>query len=63
MTLAEVLVAIYTGVGLLFAVAFVTAGVSHIDPAAKGSSWGFRLVILPGVTTLWPWLLAKWVRA
>ena len=52
----------YTVLGVLFAVAFVTAGVVHLDSAAKGSSVGFRLVILPGVAALWPLLLARWIR-
>jgi hypothetical protein len=63
MSLLEILVAIYIWTGILFAIAFVAIGAARLDPAAKGSSWGFRLVILPGAAALWPWLLARWVRA
>ena len=63
MNFAETLLAIYASAGLVFAIAFVTSGVARIDPAAKGASWGFRVIILPGAAALWPWLLAKWVRA
>jgi hypothetical protein len=62
-TLADGLVwllALYAGAGLLFALAFVTRGVEQIDPGAKGASWGFRLVVLPGVVALWPLLARRW---
>lgn len=53
----------YAGVGAMFALAFVTAGVSRVDPAARGSTWMFRVLIAPGSAALWPWLLRRWVRA
>jgi len=53
---------VYASIGLLFAVAFLTAGISHVDPGSKGSGIGFRLIILPGVAALWPVLLAQWIR-
>jgi len=52
----------YLAAGLVFALAFVTAGVQRVDPAAHGAPWGFRLLILPGAAALWPLLLARWVR-
>ncbi|MCI0417642.1 MAG: hypothetical protein L0387_04960 [Acidobacteria bacterium] len=48
--------------GLLFGVCFVTAGVSRLDPLAKGAGLGFRLLILPGVAALWPLLLYRRFR-
>jgi hypothetical protein len=53
---------VYTGLGLLFAVAFVARGAARIDPQAEGGSWGFRLAILPGVVALWPLLARRWAR-
>ncbi|MBI1213804.1 MAG: hypothetical protein GC190_20275 [Alphaproteobacteria bacterium] len=53
--------ALYGGAGLLFAVAFLTFGVGRIDPAARGSGLGFRLIILPGVVALWPLMLIRWI--
>lgn len=53
---------IYALLGVLFAPAFVWRGVEKIDPAAKGASWGFRLVVLPGVVALWPLLWRRWLR-
>ena len=55
------LLGVYTGIGLLFAIAFLTVGISQVDPDAKGSGVGFRLIILPGVAALWPVLLTRWV--
>lgn len=51
----------YAALGLTFAAAFVTVGVSRLDPAARGTSWRFRALILPGSALLWPLLLTKWL--
>ena len=51
----------YLAIGLLFAVPFVLFGVERIDPAARGATWGFRLLILPGAAALWPLLLSRLV--
>jgi hypothetical protein len=56
------LVAIYAIIGLLFGLSFVTWGVSRIDPSARGAGVGFRLIILPGVMTLWPLMARRWLR-
>jgi hypothetical protein len=55
------LLGVYAGAGLLFAIAFLTVGISQIDPDSKGSGVGFRLIILAGVAALWPVLLTRWV--
>ena len=54
---------IYLIFGLVFAVAFVTAGCKRIDPDALASGIGFRLLIFPASTVLWPLLLNKWIKA
>jgi hypothetical protein len=53
---------VYFSLGFLFAVAFVTTGVSRLDPNAKGSGVLFRLLILPGSAAFWPLLLRRWIR-
>lgn len=53
---------LYAGLGVLFALAFVTRGVGRVDPAARGATWGFRLAVLPGVVALWPLLAGRWWR-
>ena len=52
----------YAALGVMFAIAFVSAGITRVDPVAKGSSPGFRLIVFPGVAALWPLLLARWIR-
>jgi len=54
------LLAVYAGLGFLFALWFAARGVERTDPAARQSSLGFRLVILPGVVALWPLLARRW---
>lgn len=53
---------IYAALGIIFAATFVCAGVARLDPLAKGSSIGFRLIIFPGSAALWPYLLMRWLR-
>jgi hypothetical protein len=55
-------VVVYLAAGLVFAIPFVVKGVTKIDKGAAGSSWGFRLIILPGTIVFWPWLLKKWLK-
>lgn len=54
--------AIYAALGALFGLAFVILGVTRVDPAARGTGPGFRLLILPGVAALWPLLALRWLR-
>jgi hypothetical protein len=60
-TLALNAVALYVGAGFIFALVFLTFGITRIDPAARGAGLLFRLTILPGVVTLWPIMLARWI--
>jgi hypothetical protein len=53
----------YASAGVLFAIAFLARGVSRIDVHANGAGLGFRLMIFPGVSALWPFLLKRWIRA
>lgn len=57
------LAALYGCVGLLVGVWFVLHGVTHVDHASHGASWGFRILILPGSAALWPMVLMWSVRA
>ena len=54
---------IYLLAGFVFAIAFVIKGVIKIDEGARGSTWGFRLIIIPGTMVFWPFLLKKWINA
>ena len=53
--------ALYAAVGLVTALAFVTFGVTRVQPASV--SLGARILILPGAAALWPYVLMRWVRA
>jgi len=64
-TLAKAFVytlAVYAGLGLVFAVPFEWMGVQRLDSEAQGSGIGFRLLILPGVAALWPMFLHRMLR-
>jgi hypothetical protein len=64
--LAEFLLAVaapYGLLGLVVGVPFVLWGAGRVDPAARGTGPGFRLLILPGAAALWPLLAWKWWRA
>jgi hypothetical protein len=39
---------------------FIARGLQKIDEDVPGSSWGFRVIIIPGCILLWPPLLNKW---
>lgn len=49
----------YLWIGGGVALAFLTIGVSRVDPPAKGA-FAFRPLLLPGVVALWPLVLGRW---
>jgi hypothetical protein len=53
--------ALYTAIGVATALAFVTFGVTRVQPASV--SLGARILILPGAAALWPYVLIRWLRA
>jgi hypothetical protein len=56
-----IVIVIYLVAGLLFSIPFILKGVSKIDEGARGATWGFRLIIIPGTMIFWPLLLKKWM--
>jgi hypothetical protein len=52
----------YALIGLVFALIFVFSGVNRMDSAAREGSLGFRLLIIPGVSALWPIFARRWLR-
>ena len=58
----EAALGVYAALGAVFAIAFVGRGIGSVDPVAKNSSIGFRLIVVPGVVALWPLLLREWFR-
>ncbi len=58
--------ALYFGFGLLAALLLCFTGrrgLERLDPAARGASLSVRLLLLPGLSALWPLLLVRWFRA
>jgi len=53
----------YVLAGVVFAVPFTWRGAGILEPVAREGTLGFRLLILPGAITLWPYLLFRWLRA
>lgn len=53
---------LYLAVGFAFGIPFVIGGVTRMDPATRGTSAVFRLLILPGTVALWPIMLRQWIR-
>ena len=56
------LLGIYFACGVVFAVPFVLWGAKAVDSRATHGTWGFRLLIIPGVTAFWPLLMHRWLR-
>lgn len=52
-------IGIYLAIGLLLGIAFAMGAAKRIDPDAADMTWGARLLIIPGVTGLWPLMLTK----
>ncbi len=53
---------VYFGLGLLFALYFISKGAKKIDPAMNESKIAVKLLILPGSILLWPMLLYKLMK-
>lgn len=54
---------IYALIGAAFALWFVVGGVGRISPAARGTGWAFRAIIVPGSAALWPVLVWELVAS
>ncbi len=52
----------YLALGALVGLVFLVYALPRVDPAGKGSSILFRLLVFPGCVLLWPALIARWRR-
>jgi hypothetical protein len=52
----------YLILGAAFAAIFLWRWVGRLDPAAEHGTWGFRVVVAPGVATLWPLFAVRLIR-
>jgi hypothetical protein len=51
--------AIYAGCGAVVAGLFLTRWRRTFDPSAAAGSWGFCVLVVPGIVALWPLVLSK----
>ena len=56
------LAALYLGIGVIVALAFVTIGIGRAMPDAGTVTIGARILILPGSIMLWPIVLRRWLN-
>ena len=54
--------ALYAALGCFAALAFQLRGMRAVDPNTQGSTWGFRVLVTPGLIALWPLMLWAWRR-
>ena len=53
--------ALYVAIGFVTAVAFVTIGVSQVAHCSVTA--GTRILLLPGATVFWPYVINRWLKA
>ena len=56
-------VGLYLTLGLIFALVFVFRGIGKVDPVAAQGSWGFRVLVIPGLALFWPLFAKRWIQA
>ena len=52
----------YAALGAVFAVFFLWKWVARLDRAAANATWGFRVLVFPGVAALWPLYVVRLLR-
>ena len=50
---------LYLGIGLLFALWFVAGAINKLDPGVPPRGWPLKIMLLPGLIVLWPVFLKK----
>ncbi len=53
----------YIAMGIAWLLPFHRFALPMIDESARGASWGFKILVSPGVVALWPVILWKWNTA
>ncbi len=53
-------VKIWSAVGTVIALVFLTVGIDRIDEDARGA-YVFRLLLIPGILFLWPLVIWRWM--
>jgi hypothetical protein len=55
--------AAYAAIGLVAALALAAFGVTRLLPHPAPVSIGARILLIPGATALWPYLILRWARS
>jgi hypothetical protein len=55
--------AFYAAAGIAIGAAFVTFGVTRVLPEPAPVTIGARILLFPGAAALWPYVLARWLKA
>ena len=61
MTIFVNVLALYAAAGAVTALAFVTFGVTRVQP--EPVSIGARILLFPGAAALWPCVLMRWRKS
>jgi hypothetical protein len=62
-TILLYVLACYAVAGIVTAIAFVSFGVTRVLAHPVSVTLGARLLFLPAAFALWPYVLARWLRA
>ena len=57
-----IVLGLYFGLGLLFALYVVFLGATKLDPLMQETRKLVRLLVFPGIVATWPVLLSKLIR-
>jgi hypothetical protein len=55
-------VTVYAGLGAVFAAMCLWRWIGRLDPAAEHGTWGFRVLVFPGVAVFWPLFVVRVIR-
>jgi hypothetical protein len=55
--------ALYVFLGVVTAVAFVLFGLARVLPQSASVTVAARILLLPGATALWPYVLLRWLKS
>lgn len=56
------LAGLYVSLGVFVALGVLLGGLGKIDHAVSESTWGFKMLVVPGLAALWPLMLMRWIR-
>ena len=54
---------LYVLLGLATALAFVIFGVERVLPHSATMTVGARILLLPGATLFWPYVISRWINS